>query len=67
MGKRLSTKMFYSSSYSPKQAESGLEEEEQVVVKDYKVEGIIALTQGEKVYNRLGGLISAESLRKCFV
>ena len=55
------------SSYSPKQAESGLEEEEQVVVKDYKVEGIIALTQGEKVYNRLGGLISAEALRKCFV
>ena len=53
--------------YSLKQAESGLEENEQVVVRDFKLEGIIALTQGEKVYNRIGGLIEVEKLRRCFL
>jgi hypothetical protein len=55
------------SSYSAKQAESGLENEEQVVVRDFKLEGIIAMSQGEKVYNRVGGLVNVEQLRKCFV
>ena len=55
------------SGISVKQAESGLEDEKQVVVRDYKLEGIIALTQGEKVYNRMGGLINVEQLRKCFI
>lgn len=56
------------SSYSVKQAESGLvEDKEQVVVRDFKLDGIIAMSQGEKVYNRVGGLINVEQLRKCFV
>ena len=54
------------SSYSIKQAECGLEDEKQVVVRDYKLDSIIALTQGEKVYNRMGGLINVAQLRKCF-
>lgn len=54
------------SSYSIKQAEFGLEDEKQVVVRDYKLDSIIALTQGEKVYNRMGGLINVSQLRKCF-
>lgn len=50
---------------SVKQTESGLSEEEQVIVRDYKLDGILCLTQGEKVFNRIG-LIDAISLRKVF-
>ena len=53
-------------SYSVKQSESGLTEKEQVIVRDFKLEGIIALTQGVKQFNRLGGLIDVPTLRKCF-
>ena len=53
--------------YSPKQTECGLDEEQQVVVRNFKLEGIIALSQGEKVFNRIGGLIDVEDLRKCFI
>lgn len=38
---------------SVKQAESGLEENEQVVVRDFKLEGVIAMSQGEKEYKRI--------------
>ena len=48
-----------------KQTESGLSDEEQVIVRDYKLDGILCLTQGEKVFNRIG-LIDAISLRKVF-
>lgn len=48
-----------------KQTEIGLSEEEQVIVRDYKLDGILCLTQGEKVFNRIG-LIDAISLRKVF-
>lgn len=54
------------SSYSVKQTESGLDEKEQVIVRDFKLEGIIALAQGVKQFNRLGGLIDVPTLRKCF-
>lgn len=50
---------------SVKQTESGLSDEEQVIVRDYKLDGILCLTQGEKVFNRIG-LIDAISLRKVF-
>ena len=53
-------------SYSVKQSESGLTEKEQVIVRDFKLEGIIALTQGVKQFNRLGGLVDVPTLRKCF-
>lgn len=48
-----------------KQTESGLSDDEQVIVRDYKLDGILCLTQGEKVFNRIG-LIDAVSLRKVF-
>lgn len=48
-----------------KQTESGLSDEEQVIVRDYKLDGILCLTQGEKIFNRIG-LIDAISLRKVF-
>ena len=38
---------------SVKQVESGLEENEQVVVRDFKLEGVIAMSQGEKEYKRI--------------
>ena len=50
---------------SVKQTESGLSDEEQVIVRDYKLDGILCLTLGEKVFNRIG-LIDAISLRKVF-
>ena len=50
---------------SVKQTESGLSDDEQVIVRDYKLDGILCLTQGEKVFNRIG-LIDAISLRKVF-
>jgi hypothetical protein len=53
------------SSFSPKQANSGLEEKEQVIVRDYKVEGVIALSQGEKEFSRLGN-INVPMLRQYF-
>lgn len=54
------------SSSSQKQQEHGLNEEEQVIVRDYKLDSIIAITQGEKVYNKLNGLIQTQLLVNCF-
>ena len=48
-----------------KQTESGLADEEQVVVRDYTLSNILCLTQGEKVFNRLG-VLSPQTLRKVF-
>lgn len=48
-----------------KQTESGLSEEEQVIVRDYKLDNILCLTQGEKIFNRIG-VLSPQTLRKVF-
>lgn len=53
-------------SISQKQAESGLEEKEQVVVRDYKLEGIIYLGQGEKSFNRVIGFADIAKLKDFF-
>ena len=50
---------------SKKQAEVGLEGAEQVIVRDYKLEGIICLTLGDRVFNRIGFIDPAE-LRSYF-
>ena len=48
-----------------KQTESGLTDEEQVVVRDYTLSNILCLTQGDKVFNRIG-VLSPQTLRKVF-
>ena len=53
------------SSSSNKQISSGLKDFEQVVVRDFKLGGIICLTQGEKVFNRIG-FLGAHVLRNYF-
>lgn len=54
------------SSTSKKQEESGLNDDEQVIVRDYKLDGIICLAQGEKVFNRVIGFADANKLREFF-
>lgn len=53
------------SSTSKKQTESGLEDNEQVIVRDYKLDGIIYLGQGNKSFNRVG-FVSLSKLREFF-
>lgn len=54
------------SSTSKKQAESGLDDAEQVVVRDYKLDGVIYLGQGEKSFNRVLGFADLPKLRDFF-
>lgn len=54
------------SSTSKKQAESGLDDAEQVVVRDYKLDGVIYLGQGEKSFNRVLGFADIAILRDFF-
>lgn len=51
---------------SKKQAESGLTDAEQVVVRDYKLDGVIYLGQGEKIFNRVLGFADIAKLREFF-
>ena len=52
---------------SQKQAESGLNDsKEQVIVRDYKLQGIIYLGQGDKVFNRLSALADIQKLKTFF-
>jgi hypothetical protein len=53
------------SSSSSKQLSSGLKDVEQVVVRDFKLDGIVCLTQGERVFNRIG-FIGTKVLREYF-
>lgn len=53
------------SSTSKKQTESGLEDNEQVIVRDYKLDGIIYLGQGNKSFNRVG-FVSLSKLKEFF-
>ena len=54
------------SNASKKQAESGLDDAEQVIVRDFKLEGIIYLGQGEKSFNRAIGFADLKMLKKHF-
>ena len=54
------------SNASKKQAESGLDDAEQVVVRDYKLDGVIYLGQGEKSFNRAIGFADLKMLKKHF-
>ena len=54
------------SSSSKKQSDLGLSDENQVIVRDYKLENVLALTQGEKVYNKIGSLVSIGKMREFF-
>lgn len=53
------------SSTSKKQTEIGLEDNEQVIVRDYKLDGIIYLGQGNKSFNRVG-FVSLSKLKEFF-
>lgn len=55
-----------SSSSSKKQESFGLSEEEQVKVFDYKVEGIIAIAQGERIFNKLDKVFTMDSIKGFF-
>lgn len=54
------------SSTSKKQAEIGLYDTEQVIVRDYKLDGVIYLGQGEKSFNRVLGFADIAKLRDFF-
>ena len=51
---------------SEKQLSSGLSEENEVLVRDYSFESIVALWQGDKVYNRLDTFVTLEEIRNIF-
>ena len=51
---------------SKKQAALGLTEEEQVSVFDYKVESIIMVKQGDKVYNKLDRMFNPSEVKAFF-
>lgn len=53
-------------SASKKQEENGLNDDEQVIVRDYKLDGVISLFQGEKVFNRMIGFADTSELVKFF-
>ena len=53
-------------SVSKKQEEHGLEEEEQVKVFDYKVEGVMCISQGGKTYNKLDKVFTIEAMKTFF-
>lgn len=60
-------KWISSSSSSKKQADKGLtDSDEQVYVRDYKVDGIISISQGEKIYNKLNNVFSVEQIKTFF-
>lgn len=44
----------------------GLTEENEVICRDYTFDNIILLKQGDKVYNRLNGLLSVETIYRLF-
>lgn len=54
-------------STSKKQEESGLSDEEQVVVRDYKLDSVISIWQGEKVFNRVIGFADTKELKNFFM
>lgn len=51
---------------SVKQSESGLTDDNEVLVRDYTFDNVIALWQGEKVYNRLDSLFTLEQIKELF-
>ena len=51
---------------SKKQVESGLDAKNEVLVRDYSFDSVIALWQGDKVYNRLNTFVTLEEIRKIF-
>lgn len=48
------------------QASLGLTEENEVICRDYTFDNIILLKQGDKVYNRLNGLLTVETIYRLF-
>lgn len=54
------------SSTSKKQSESGLDDAEQVIVRDYKLDGVIYLGQGDKSFNRVIGFADIAKLKDFF-
>lgn len=51
---------------SVKQIESGLSEENEVLVRDYIFDNVIALWQGDKVYNRLDSFLTLKQIKELF-
>ena len=51
---------------SSKPSNQGLSEEHSVIVRDYKLEGVLALTQGAKEYNVLSSIFDIATMRGFF-
>lgn len=51
---------------SAKQESFGFTSETEVVVRDYSFDSVVALYQGDKVYNRLDGLFTIEQMKQMF-
>lgn len=51
---------------SAKQESFGFTKESEVIVRDYSFDSVVALYQGEKVYNRLDGLFTIEQMKEMF-
>ena len=51
---------------SAKQESFGFDKETEVLVRDYSFDSVVALYQGEKVYNRLNGLFTIEQMKIMF-
>lgn len=57
---------YKSNNYCKKQAEYGLSKEEQVNTKDYLIDGVLLLKQGEKEYRKIDENISIDMIKKIF-